>query len=128
MRMSLIRLGTAILAACVLSLAACRTAPPAPAASSEWDKYVAGYLDAYFAVHPDIAVGEGRHEFDGKLPDFSHAAIDKQDQCSTCHEPDNSVSAAKCLGCHDHQDLKKRIDANEGFHASAKAKKQPSVR
>src|ERR1700675_163382 len=76
--MSLIRLGTAILAACVLSLAACRTAPPAPAASSEWDKYVAGYLDAYFAVHPDIAVGEGRHEFDGKLPDFSHAAIDKE--------------------------------------------------
>ena len=52
----------------------------------------------------------------------SHAALDKQDQCSTCHEPDNSVSAAKCLGCHDHGDMKKRIDNNEGFHASAKAK------
>jgi Cytochrome c7 and related cytochrome c len=52
----------------------------------------------------------------------SHASIDKQDQCTTCHEPDNSVSAAKCLGCHDHQDLKKRIDAGVGFHASSKVK------
>lgn len=55
----------------------------------------------------------------------SHAAIDKQDQCTACHEPDNSISAAKCLACHDHQDLKKRIDANEGFHASAKVKGKP---
>jgi hypothetical protein len=59
-------------------LTACRTAPPAPVASAEWDKYVQNYLDAYFAVHPDIAVGNGRHEFDGKLPDFSHDAIDKE--------------------------------------------------
>jgi len=54
-----------------------------------------------------------------------HAAIDRQDQCASCHEPDNSVSAAKCLGCHDHQDLKKRIDAGEGFHGSARIKGQP---
>ena len=55
----------------------------------------------------------------------SHAAIDQPDQCTMCHEPDNSVSAAKCTACHDHQDLKKRIDANEGFHASAKVKGRP---
>ncbi len=55
----------------------------------------------------------------------SHAALDDQDQCATCHEPDRSVSAAKCLGCHDHQDLKRRIDANDGFHASAKVKGRP---
>ena len=52
----------------------------------------------------------------------SHASLDNESSCSSCHEPDNSVSAAKCLGCHDHQDLKKRIDAGKGFHASAKAK------
>jgi hypothetical protein len=55
----------------------------------------------------------------------SHAAIDHQDQCASCHEPDNSVSAARCLGCHDHADLKKRIDGNEGFHASARVKNRP---
>ena len=52
----------------------------------------------------------------------SHASLDNQSSCESCHEPDRSVSPAKCLGCHDHSDLKKRIDANQGFHASAKAK------
>jgi len=54
----------------------------------------------------------------------SHAAIDSADQCSSCHDDDanGALSAAKCLGCHDHQDLKKEIDANHGFHASPKAK------
>ena len=55
----------------------------------------------------------------------SHASIDRQDQCSTCHEPDKSVSAARCLGCHEHQDLKKRIDAGEGLHASPRVKSNP---
>ena len=61
----------------LLFLTGCHTAK-VPASSPEWDKYVAGYLDAYFAVHPDIAVWDGRHEFDGKLPDFSRAALDRE--------------------------------------------------
>lgn len=60
-----------------LFLIGCRTAP-GPKSSPDWDKYVTGYLDAYFAVHPDIAVVNGRHEFDGKLPDFSRAALDRE--------------------------------------------------
>ena len=51
----------------------------------------------------------------------SHASLDNPDGCNTCHEPDRSISAAKCLGCHDHGDLKARIDAGKGFHASPKA-------
>jgi uncharacterized protein (DUF885 family) len=58
-------------------LASCRTAPKT-ASSPEWDAFVASYLEAYFAAHPDIAVNEGRHDFDGKLPDFSHAGLDKE--------------------------------------------------
>jgi hypothetical protein len=58
-------------------VAGCHTAPQ-PTRSADWDKYVADYLEAYFAVHPEIAVVEGRHEFDGKLPDFSKAAFDKE--------------------------------------------------
>ncbi len=55
----------------------------------------------------------------------SHASLDSQDQCTTCHEPDNSISANKCLACHEHQDLKARIDKREGFHVSAKVKGTP---
>src|SRR5260221_11302996 len=61
----------------VLLLAGCRTARK-PATSPEWDQYVASYLEAYFAAHPDVAVNAGRHDFDGKLPDFSKAGLDKE--------------------------------------------------
>jgi len=46
--------------------------------SKEWGQFVADYLEGYFAAHPDAAVYEGRHDFDGKLPDFSHAGFDKE--------------------------------------------------
>lgn len=55
----------------------------------------------------------------------SHAGLDNEGSCNACHEGDKTISAAKCLGCHDHQDMKKRIDAGLGFHASAKVKGQP---
>jgi hypothetical protein len=70
------RLFRTSLIACLLLLTGCRGTQTSPAA--DWDKYVAGYLQAYFAVHPDIAVNAGRHEFDGKLPDFSREAIDRE--------------------------------------------------
>jgi hypothetical protein len=68
-----LRLGVFVL----LLLASCRTAQK-PTTSPEWDQFVASYLEGYFAAHPDIAVFEGRHDFDGKLPDFSGAALDKE--------------------------------------------------
>jgi hypothetical protein len=43
--------------------------------SKEWDSYVNEFLEAYFVAHPDFAVRAGRHEFDGKLPDFSAAGM-----------------------------------------------------
>jgi hypothetical protein len=39
--------------------------------SGAWDSYVNEFLEAYFKAHPDFAVRQGRHEFDGKLPDWS---------------------------------------------------------
>src|SRR4026207_2165838 len=36
-----------------------------------WDAFVNDFLESHFAAHPDFAVGAGRHEFDGKLPDWS---------------------------------------------------------
>ena len=40
-----------------------------------WDAYVNEFLESYFAAHPDFAVRAGRHDFDGKLPDWSAEGI-----------------------------------------------------
>jgi hypothetical protein len=52
----------------------------------------------------------------------SHAGLDTQDRCNDCHTGGRAVSNDKCLGCHDHKDLKARIDAGKGFHASSQVK------
>jgi len=43
--------------------------------SKEWDSYVNEFLEAYFVANPEFAVRAGRHEFDGKLTDWSAAGI-----------------------------------------------------
>lgn len=43
---------------------------------ANWDRHVTDYLEAYFAANPSAAVYAGRHEFDGRLPDFSAAGIE----------------------------------------------------
>ena len=47
----------------------------APAAPVAWDTFVEEYIESYFVSHPNRAVWAGRHEFDGKLPDWSPAGI-----------------------------------------------------
>jgi len=51
-----------------------------PAASNEndaeaWDRFVNDYIEASLAAHPAWAVYQGRHEFDGQMPDWSRAGI-----------------------------------------------------
>jgi hypothetical protein len=49
----------------------------------------------------------------------SHAAFDNPNRCNDCHVDDSkALSAEKCLDCHDHNDLRARIAAKQGFHAS----------
>lgn len=52
----------------------------------------------------------------------SHAEIDGQDNCNECHDGGKATNDDKCLGCHDHNDLRDRIRAGKGFHASSKVK------
>lgn len=60
--------------------------PSAPTQTSQgvdpkaWDTYVEGFLQSYFVAHPDAGVLAGRHEFDGKLPDWTDAGIKKEIQ------------------------------------------------
>jgi uncharacterized protein (DUF885 family) len=43
-----------------------------------WDAYVEQFLNDYFVANPDFAVAAGKHEFDGKLPDWSDANLQKE--------------------------------------------------
>lgn len=43
-----------------------------------WDKLVNDFLDSTFVARPDIAVNAGRHEFDGRLPDWSNAGLEAE--------------------------------------------------
>src|SRR6266850_5240148 len=74
----LLRLALAAVFALLLSCVACQqaTSPNNQPAmnisdSKDWDTDVNEFLEAYFVAHPDFAVRQGRHEFDGKLPDWS---------------------------------------------------------
>jgi hypothetical protein len=54
----------------------------ATAQSSEdgqrWDAFVKAFIETSFTFHPEKAAREGRHEFDGKLPDWSRDGIARE--------------------------------------------------
>lgn len=68
----------------LLLLLGCDRAPPpasavgtiaAPAPASDWNGFVNDFIEATLRARPHFAVAQGRHEFDGQLPDFSAAGI-----------------------------------------------------
>lgn len=76
------RFGGAAMAATLLVLTACnasdnKSATAAPSAAS-WTEFRDQFLAGYFPLNPTFAVYQGKHEFDGQLPDWSPAGIEKQ--------------------------------------------------
>jgi len=76
---------TRALATLVLSIAplygsnADSKAAAAPShAASAWDGYVDRFLEQHFQANPAFAVNAGRHEFDGRLPDYSADALRRE--------------------------------------------------
>jgi hypothetical protein len=68
--------------------------------------------DDFFATSP------------GKLAS-SHASLDDANHCNDCHvNGSGEVDSKKCLDCHDHNDLRSRINAGKGFHATSSVKGQ----
>ncbi len=62
----------------------CDRSPPAtqPATAESmnqaaWPSFVDKYIEDYFLHNPTFAVGAGRHEFDGQLPDWSAEGLQK---------------------------------------------------
>src|SRR5882672_2057160 len=64
------------------ALAACqqptRNEPGSAAASSAWDAFVTEFIETRMASEPSWAVNLGRHEFDGRLADFSRAGLERR--------------------------------------------------
>jgi uncharacterized protein (DUF885 family) len=46
--------------------------------SSEWGVFLSAFLDDYFALNPTFAIYQGKHEFDGQLPDWSEQGLAMQ--------------------------------------------------
>ena len=70
-----------IAAVLALFLAGCQqpahTDANASASPQAWDAFVNGYVESRMELLPSWAVYMGRHEFDGKLPDFSRAGVQR---------------------------------------------------
>ncbi len=69
------RFVSAIAMLLVVLAGGCETPPATPAGSVEWTKHLRQFEEGYFARNPSFAVQQGRHEYDGRLPDWSAAGI-----------------------------------------------------
>ena len=75
------RFGGAAMAATLLVLTACnasdnKSVTTAPSSAS-WTEFRDQFLAGYFPLNPTFAVYQGKHEFDGQLPDWSPEGIEK---------------------------------------------------
>lgn len=57
----------------LMTLVGCR-----PDAAARWDGFVNDFVESYFRANPHVAVYQGRHEFDGGLPDWSAEGLRAQ--------------------------------------------------
>ena len=74
--------GWLMVAVAAVALTGCKVATTpdngqeaAAPASSEWKSFVDGYIDASFKAAPQFGAVSGKHEYDGKLPDWTEAGI-----------------------------------------------------
>jgi hypothetical protein len=74
-RLAIAAAGAALALAVTHGPATSAQAPAARPSPSPWDAFVADHLEAWFQANPDAAVRAGRHEFDGRIPDYSPDAI-----------------------------------------------------
>ena len=80
-------IGFPLVATLLVVMAGCnRTPPPAaaapvaapPSVSDQWKTFVDRFIEESFVANPFFAVESGRHDFDGRAPDWSAAGIAKE--------------------------------------------------
>jgi uncharacterized protein (DUF885 family) len=72
---------------CAAIVAGC-AARPGP---GQWDAYVQHFLDDYFRANPTFAVFQGKHEYDGRFPDWSSKGIEAE--VARLHREKDSATA-----------------------------------
>jgi uncharacterized protein (DUF885 family) len=68
-----------------------KAAKPAEGSHSAWGAFVDRFINENFEAHPDFAVESGKHEYDGKLPDFSEAGLKRE--IERLHKARNEAAA-----------------------------------
>ncbi len=58
-------------AAALMVLAGCAPSGPNPA----WPTFQNEFIEGFFTREPSFAASQGRHEFDGRLPDWSEEGL-----------------------------------------------------
>ncbi|MBA4047673.1 MAG: DUF885 domain-containing protein [Sphingomonas sp.] len=76
----LVMMAAAMLAGCGSGPAASgnATLPAEAARPTDWAKFRDGFVATWFKLDPANAVYQGKHEFDGQLPDWSAAGLKRQ--------------------------------------------------
>src|SRR5690349_7407649 len=64
----------------------------ASARPSRWSDFSKSFIDGYFRVSPAFAVGQGKHEYDGQLPDWSETGL-----ANTAQFLRSSIAAAQAF-------------------------------
>jgi hypothetical protein len=77
------KLLTAAASALALALGGCASTGAEESAAeqsrpSDWAAFSQSFIEGYFKHNPSFAVGQGRHEYDGRLPDWSETGIQNQ--------------------------------------------------
>ena len=77
------RFGGAAMAASLLLLTACnasdnKSATASASSAKTWTEFRDNFLKGYFPLNPNFAVYQGKHEFDGQLPDWSPGGLEAQ--------------------------------------------------
>ncbi len=72
-------------------------AAPPPAKADPWDAFIEREIEAHLAAHPAWAVTQGRHEYDGKLPDWSADGLEREAQRLRQAKRDALAFAAESL-------------------------------
>ncbi|SMF61369.1 DUF885 domain-containing protein [Allosphingosinicella indica] len=89
-----------LLAACLSALAVTGCATPgvdrpaqsAAAANANWARFVDGFTEGYFRHNPAFAIYQGRHEYDGKMADWTPAGLK-----ASCEFLKSSIAAAQAF-------------------------------
>ena len=93
-----LKAASALSAVLLLALNGCgQSPPPGPAvkpmseASRQWAKTSAQFMEDYMRANPAFGANNGRHEYDGQLPDWSGHGIKRQ--IAWLHDERNTIAA-----------------------------------